>query len=66
MEITYLAKVLILICSFALSFWALGALDFEKCLKANHVQQAQVLYWLMAFALAYLVSGFVTSLVYWA
>ena len=66
MSISYLAQVLILVCSFAVSFWALGALDFEKYLKANHVQQAQVLYWLMAFALAYLVSGFVTSLLYWA
>jgi uncharacterized integral membrane protein (TIGR02327 family) len=66
MSITYLARLLILVSSFVISFWALGALNFEKCLKANHVQQAQVLYWLMAFALAYLVSGFITSLLYWA
>ena len=66
MPITYLARLLILVSSFVISFWALGALNFEKCLKANHVQQAQVLYWLMTFALAYLVSGFITSLLYWA
>jgi uncharacterized integral membrane protein (TIGR02327 family) len=66
MSITYLARLLILVSSFVISFWALGALNFEKCLKANHVQQAQVLYWLMSFALAYLVSGFITSLLYWA
>lgn len=66
MSITYLARLLILVCSFVISFWALGALNFEKCLKANHVQQAQVLYWLMSFALAYLVSGFISSLLYWA
>ena len=66
MSITYLARLLILVCCFVISFWALGALNFEKCLKANHVQQAQVLYWLMSFALAYLVSGFITSLLYWA
>lgn len=66
MSITYLARLLILVCSFVISFWALGALNFEKCLKAHHVQQAQVLYWLMSFALAYLVSGFITSLLYWA
>lgn len=64
MDASFLARIVILICSFAVSFWALGALNYEKCLKANHVLQAQVLYWLLSFALAWMVSQFVISLMY--
>ncbi|QRG86999.1 DUF1146 domain-containing protein [Bulleidia sp. zg-1006] len=41
-----------------LSFYALQALDFERILRKNKVNQAQVLYGLLVIALAYLVGSF--------
>ena len=64
MDAAFLIRSLVLVCCFCLSFWALSALRFERCLKANHVRQAQVLYWLLAMALGYLASGFILSFLY--
>ncbi len=64
MDIAFLVRVLVLVSCFSLSFWALSALNFEKGLRANHVRQAQVLYWLTAMALGYLSAQFVLALIY--
>lgn len=47
---------------FALSLWALDALDFNKLLKKNKVVQAQTLYLFLAMALAGLVVSFLLGL----
>jgi uncharacterized integral membrane protein (TIGR02327 family) len=47
---------------FALSLWALDALNFNKLLKSNRVMQAQVLYLFMAMALTALVVQFLLAL----
>lgn len=51
-EVTY-------ILCFILSMQAMQALNFEKFLKQGHVRQAQVLYFMLAMALAYLAGSFV-------
>ncbi len=47
---------------FALSLWALDALNFNKLLKSNRVMQAQVLYLFLAMALTALVVQFLLAL----
>ena len=47
---------------FAVSLWALDALDFNKLLKKNKVMQAQTLYLFLAMALAGLVVQFLLAL----
>ena len=55
-------RVALYVVSFLISLYGLDALHFEKLLKGNHIRQAQVLYFLMAMALAYLVSEFILGL----
>jgi uncharacterized integral membrane protein (TIGR02327 family) len=47
---------------FALSLWALDALDFNRFLKRNKVIQAQTLYFFLAMALTSLVVQFLLGL----
>ena len=47
---------------FALSLWALDALNFNKLLKTNRITQAQLLYLLIAMALSALVVQFLLGL----
>ena len=51
---------------FVLSWYAMGALDYEKVLKKNHVVQAQILYFLLMMALAYLAGSFLLAFMYHA
>ena len=44
---------------FILSMQAMQALNYEKLLKKGHVRQAQVLYFLLVMALAWLSGSFV-------
>ena len=60
----FLVKALVYVACFGVSLYALSALNYEKALKANHVTQAQVLYFLLAMALAYLVGSFLLSFLY--
>ena len=46
---------------FILSMQAMQALNFEKLLKQGHVRQAQVLYFLLVMALAWLSGSFVLT-----
>lgn len=52
--------VIYILC-FILSMQAMQALNFEKLLKQGHVRQAQVLYFLLVMALAWLSGSFVLS-----
>ena len=52
--------VIYILC-FILSMQAMQALNFEKLLKQGHVRQAQVLYFLLVMALAWLSGSVVLS-----
>jgi len=55
-------EIVLSIIVFALSLWALDALNFNKLLKANKIIQAQVLYLFLAMAMTALVVQFLLSL----
>ena len=52
--------VIYILC-FILSMQAMQALNYEKLLKKGHVRQAQVLYFLLVMALAWLSGSFVLT-----
>ncbi|MBQ1476527.1 MAG: DUF1146 domain-containing protein [Erysipelotrichaceae bacterium] len=57
-------RVIVYLLSFILSLYGLSALDFNRFLKKNKVTEAQVLYFLLALALAYLVGSLLMSIIY--
>ena len=57
-------RAAIYIAAFMLSFYALGALNFSRCIKQGHVLQARILYWILVLSLAYLSGSFVLALIY--
>lgn len=62
---TFYIKVLIYFLSFGLSMFGLDALDFNRFIKKGRVAQAQVLFFVLACALAYLFGSFFMSVVYY-
>jgi len=54
----FLIKCGVYILSFVVSMYAMKCINYEKILKKGFVKEAQVLYFLMVFALAYLVGSF--------
>ncbi len=61
---SFAIRCLIYIMSFGISFYAMQSFNFEKLLKPGHTREAQVLYWLIVIALAYLAGQFVISFLY--
>lgn len=61
---SFLVRACIYIAMFGVCWYALGAWDYAKTLKQNHVFQAQLLYFLLCAALAYGSGSFVLSLFY--
>ena len=61
---TYFIRLLIYFVAFAISLYALSALDFNRFLKKNHVMAAQVLYIVLAMALAFLMGQFIMAIMY--
>ena len=59
---SFVIRCLVYVMCFAISFYAMGSVNYEKLLKPGHTAQAQILYWLIVIALAYLVGQFVISL----
>lgn len=51
---------------FAVTWWALQALNFEKLLRANKVVQARLLYILLTVAIGSLVSNFFLDYLSWS
>ena len=51
---------------FAVTWWALQALHFEKLLRANKVVQARMLYILLTVAIGSLVSNFFLDYLSWS
>lgn len=60
----FIYRVIVYLLSFVLSLYGLSALDFNRFLKKNKVTEAQVLYFLLALALAYLVGSLLMSIIY--
>lgn len=50
--------------TFLLSFYGLGAFDFNRFLKQGRTVQAQILYAILVLALAYLSGSFILSFIY--
>lgn len=61
---TYFIRVLVYFVSFAISLYALSALDFNRLLKKNRVMAAQALYIVLAMAMAYLLGEFLIGIMY--
>lgn len=49
-----------------LTFWALGALNFEKLLKSNRVIQARLLYVFITIAIGSAISNFFLDYLLWS
>ena len=62
--VNFIVKAMVYVACFGFSLYGMRALDYEKLLKKNHVAQAQVLYFLLAMALAYLVGSFLLAFLY--
>jgi uncharacterized integral membrane protein (TIGR02327 family) len=62
--VSFLVKALVYIGCFALSFWALQGVDYNRFIKQGHVSQAQILFFLLSAGLAYLAGSFLLELCY--
>ena len=61
----FIYRVIIYLLSFLLSLYALNGLDYSKFIKKNRVQEAWLLYFLIAMALGYLVGSMLINLIYY-
>lgn len=62
--VQFLTRACIYILAFVVTWVAMDAVNYEKLLKKGHVKQAQVLYFLIVMALAYLVGSFCCAFLY--
>ena len=60
----FFARSLIYLAAFGLSFYGLGALDFNRFLKQGSTTQAQILYAMLVMGLAYLAGSFVIAIIH--
>jgi len=61
----YIYKLIVYFCCFGISMYALGALNFEKFLRAGRTVQAQVLFIVLAMCIALLMGDFIMNLIYY-
>ncbi|KUP04145.1 membrane protein [Bacillus coahuilensis p1.1.43] len=71
MDTTYFAQqaivsMMVHLVFFAVTFWALLALNLEKLLKKNRVVQARLLYVLLTISIGSLVSSFFLDYLSWS
>ena len=57
-------RVLIYLLSFTVSLYGLSALDFSRFIRQGRTAQAQVLYYVLACCLAYLLGSFLMAVTY--
>ncbi|MBQ0035923.1 MAG: DUF1146 family protein [Firmicutes bacterium] len=62
--INFYVKAIIYLFCFLLSLFGLSSLDYNRFLKQNRVAQAQTLYFIIAFSLAYLMGTMIINLIY--
>lgn len=60
----YIRVAVYLIC-FVFSLFGLNAIDFNRYIKKGKVVEAWLLYFIIAFCLAYLFGQFIMSIIYW-
>lgn len=60
----YIRVVVYLIC-FVFTLIGLKAIDFNRYIKKGKVVEAWLLYFIIAFSLAYLFGSFIMSIIYW-
>ena len=65
MMFDFYVRVFIYFFCFLLSLYALNALDFNRFLKQGRVLQGQILFFLLAAALAYLTGNFLMSMIFY-
>ena len=58
-------RVAVFIFSFLLSLYGLNALDFNRFIRQGKVMQGQVLYFILAASLSYLLGSFLMSMIYY-
>ena len=62
---SFIYRAIIYLVSFFISLYALNALDFNRFIKKGRTSEAQILYFLIAMSLAYLVGSMLISLIYY-
>jgi|LAHS01.1.fsa_nt_gb uncharacterized integral membrane protein (TIGR02327 family) len=62
--VQFIVRACIYILAFAVTWFAMDAVNYEKLLKKGHVKQAQILYFLIVIAVAYLVGSFCCAFLY--
>ena len=58
-------RVAVVFFSFLLSLYGLNALDFNRFIRQGKVMQEQVLYFILAASLSYLLGSFLMSMIYY-
>lgn len=60
----YVLRCILYLSCFAVTFWALMGLDFERFIRKGRTKQAQMLLLLASMAIAYLAAQFLMGLLY--
>ena len=57
----YILRSIVYLLMFIVTWFAMDAINYEKLLRKNKVNQAQVLYFILVMAIAYLAGSFILS-----
>ena len=57
----FILRSIVYLLMFVVTWFAMDAINYEKLLRKNKVNQAQVLYFILVMAVAYLAGSFILS-----
>ena len=57
----FILRTIVYLLMFIVTWFAMDAINYEKLLRKNKVNQAQVLYFILVMAVAYLAGSFILS-----
>ncbi len=57
----FILRSIVYLLMFIVTWFAMDAINYEKLLRKNKVNQAQVLYFILVMAVAYLAGSFILS-----
>ena len=57
----FILRSIVYLLMFIVTLFAMDAINYEKLLRKNKVNQAQVLYFILVMAIAYLAGSFILS-----
>ena len=60
----FILRSVVYLLMFLVTWFAMDAINYEKLLRKNKVNQAQVLYFILVMAIAYLAGSFILSFFY--